>query len=268
MNFDRIYTALLVELLDGSEEVDVGEWHAQDVRNIPALVSNELMHVRLELNVPETIEELIDEYRPNMPWAEEHFLERVSGQPLNPPPSHVRWPFGNTETHMKEEKFSHTYPERYWPKAAGKEWLYDHYRGPDPQGIRYAYGDLNDLVNLLVKNPMTRQAYLPVWFPEDLTAANLGERVPCSIGYHFLIRNGTLHCEYTIRSCDWVRHFRDDMYLTARLMQWVRDKVSDPVFNNDGTQWSMGDLIVNIGSLHYMTGDRPKMEAELATLTG
>lgn len=264
MQFDRVYLNLLSELID-APEVDVGEWHAMDVKGNPQLVTQEIRHLTFELHVPETTEELREQYEPNLPWADIHFGERVSGVPLNPPPSHELWPFAmkGNETHMKDQKFSHTYPERYWPKEAG-HWNYkpswNHY------GISFQYGDLNDLIKLLATRPMTRQAYLPVWFPEDLTAANMGERCPCSIGYHFLIREDLLHCEYQLRSCDFIRHFRDDMYLTARLMQCVRDSLQKYAPDTINVP-DMGDLVVHIGSLHCMKGDVKKMKEEYETLT-
>src|SRR5688572_11205322 len=59
----------------------------------------------------------------NMPWSENHFQERIGGVPLNPPPSHKVWPFGknNNEAFTADDKFDHTYPERFWPKFAGKD---------------------------------------------------------------------------------------------------------------------------------------------------
>ena len=53
----------------------------------------ETMNHSFQFFIPHTIKELVDEIKPNLPWADEHFDERVGGQPLNPPPSHVRWPF-------------------------------------------------------------------------------------------------------------------------------------------------------------------------------
>jgi thymidylate synthase len=81
-----------------------------------------------------------------------------------------------------------------------------------------------------------------------------GERVPCSLGYHFLIRRGKLSCRYFIRSCDFVRHFNDDVYMTARLMQWVADQLP-------GVE--CGKLLVWVGSLHCMKGDEAKIKMEL-----
>lgn len=188
-----------------------------------------------------------------MPWAEDQFLERVSGQPLNPPPSEAWWPYaqaGNA-AHKTDEKFSHTYPERFWPKRAGA--------GPDMRftdwqegecdayGIRYPYGDLNDVVAQLEKDRTTRQAYLPVFFPED-TGAVEGQRVPCTLGYHFLWRR-QLNVTYFIRSCDFVRHFTDDAYMAARLGQWVAEKVGADT----------GALTMHIVSLHIFEADRTRM---------
>ena len=71
-------------------------------------------------------------------------------------------------------------------------------------GIRFSYGDFNDVLDLLEKEPFTRQAFLPIWFPED-TGCHHGERVPCTIGYHFMRRGNFLSVVYMIRSCDYIR---------------------------------------------------------------
>jgi thymidylate synthase len=91
------------------------------------------------------------------------------------------------------------------------------------QGIRYEYGDLDDVVNLLYEHPFTRQATFPIFFPED-TGAVHGGRIPCTLHYHFLRRGDSLHLWYAIRSCDAVRHFRDDVYMATRLCQWVTER--------------------------------------------
>jgi hypothetical protein len=95
--------------------------------------------------------------------------------------------------------------------------------------------------------------------------------VPCSLTYQWLFRGGKLHCIYTIRSCDFVRHFRDDLYHTTRLTQWVIDQLreQDMVVNSDeGTKYYLwestdpGILSMNIGSLHIMEGDVRKLQRE------
>jgi len=223
-------------------------WQATDVSAQPAAAMRELLFVNLVLKVPMRRSQLSTETQANIPWAEDHFQERVGRVPVNPGETWKAWPWSNSaDGHRKDGQFSHNYMERYWPKEAGD-------RGPEAKhsfhkGVRFHYGDLDDVVNLIVKDPLTRQAYLPVFFPED-TGAVHGERIPCSIGYHFIIREDLLHCTYQLRSCDFRRHFADDIYLTARLMHWVQEELS---FQN--IYVNLGLLHVHIASLHLFIND-------------
>lgn len=242
------------------EPFDRGEVHAQKIDR-PEMVTRELRHLTQYFKVPESVEAWQNMINPNLPWAEDHFGERVSGLPLNPPPSHEWWPFNRkgNEEHLINGKFSHTYPERFWSKMAGfwpdteceilncpENQGYAHAPHQGHHGIRFEYGDLADIVVILKQNPRSRQAYLPVWFPEDLTAARLSERVPCTLGYHFLMTpDGKLDCTYSMRSCDFVRFYRDDLYMSGRLLQWVGEQLRLPV----------GELIFHTANLHCFVGD-------------
>lgn len=246
--FELKYTDLLSRVFHQGEEVEVGEWQSQDVTHRPEMVTKELRHETFHLTIPSTMEQLQAEVKPNLPWAEDHFQERVGGKPLNPPPSEAWWPYrvrGN-EDHKDGQKFSHTYPERIWPKHAKSLSL-------RMAGIRYDYGDLDNVINQLTKNPQTRQAYLPIWFPED-TGSVEGQRVPCTLGYHFLIRQGRADITYYIRSCDLLRHFTDDVYMACRLLQWVVGKLRD-----NEIQVNASSLIMHISSLHIFRGDYPRV---------
>lgn len=244
----------------GAEPTYVGEWQSQTAVD-GANTTYEILNASFSMPMPETKGEAARVVGPNLPWAEDHFQERVSGEPLNPPPSNAWWPFAvaGNDLHKAEEKFSHTYPERYWPKFAnvggetdkGRQIFVPHV------GVRYEYGDLWNVVGLLVKSPYTRQAYLPVWFPEDTGSAS-GQRVPCTLGYQFLIRETpegkVLHTFYHMRSCDFIRHLPDDIYMTIRLAQWVRDKVVDE--SGGAYHIGMGKLFFQAGSLHIFEPDR------------
>lgn len=252
--FQDTYTNLRGALLH-APLVHVGKWHNQDVSSSDAHGFHELYDVRVERPMALTKASSQQDISPNLPWAEDHFLERVSGHPLNPPPSEAWWPFGNTNTHKDPTgEFSHTYPERFWPVFAnapaigsktskkrpnGREVAVPH------NGIRYEYGDLGDVVELLIRDPQTRQAVLPVWFPED-TGNRWNVRLPCSLHYQWQLRNGQLNCTYAMRSVDFWRHFRDDIYMAERLTQWIAWRLgnADP-----------GILVVNIANLHLLTGD-------------
>lgn len=222
------------------------------------------------MHIPEDQHHLAEITGARMPWAEDHFLERVSGEPLNPSPSEAWWPFrqkkdGNTNTDHKSEgnAFSHTYPERMWPRMANANarQTFDSstqvYEDHIMHGVRFDYGDLSDVVDQLHRAPNTRQAYLPIWFPED-TGAVHGKRVPCTLGYHFIIRNGSLDMSYFMRSTDLLRHFQDDIYLAARLMQWMVQRLNEEADAADipmDKPLKVGNLVFHTANMHIFDAD-------------
>jgi hypothetical protein len=216
----------------------------------------ETMNHSFQFFIPHTIDELVSEVRPNLPWADEHFEERVGKLPVNPPPSHANWPFArkNNEQFGGNDQFSHTYPERIWPKKAPINPETGNLVKQKLKGIRFDYGDFDDVIALMRKEPFTRQAFLPIWFPED-TGTVHGERVPCTIGYHFMRRGENLHIVYYIRSCDYVRHFRDDVYMACRKLMWMLDilKRRDP---NKWLHVTPGYFAMHITSLHCFNNER------------
>lgn len=253
-------------MVNKGEKVDVGQWQSTDISDKPEMVTRELSHVSLSFGWlvrdwdVEGMQALIPA---NQPWAETHFQERVSGVPHNPPPSHKLWPFAqaDNEKWVDGDKFSHTYPERMWPKQAGYFTL-DTGEAVDAYGLRFLYGDLHDVMSLLIDHPYTRQAFLPIWFPED-TGVVHGERVPCTLGYHFMIRNGLLTMTYYMRSCDLRRHFTDDVYLAARLAQWISDQISETLWERHEMRVRSGLLNMHIASLHIFEGDWEFMRDEI-----
>lgn len=254
ISFDETISELAGRLLE-VPEVEVGEWQSIKAANHPMMTTHELRNIIVVTDIPIGVGDLQRKVKPSLPWAEDHFKERVSGQPLNPPPSEAWWPFaveGNTEHKNAWGEYSHTYPERFWPKRAGT-------LTPGQQdnwGVRYPLGDLNDVVDLLGKSPGTRQAFLPVWFPED-TGGVRDQRVPCTIGYHFLIRRGEMEVTYFIRSCDFVRYFRDDLYMAARLCQWV----CQAIYRKYKLRVQPSMLVMHMVSLHVFPGDIPLLKA-------
>lgn len=254
---------LLVNLLRKTVPINRGRWQSEDVSESDAHAAHELANVCLMVRIPSAITQLQTTYRPDLPWAENHFQERVSGSPLNPAPSYVDWPYHSAaqqDRHVRDGVFSHTYPERMWPKTANSDEMMTFASGRSAEinvGIRYAYGDLYDLVCLLKKDPFTRQAYLPIWFPED-TGAAFGQRVPCTLGYHFIRRGMLMDCNYFIRSCDVYRHLTNDAYMAARLCQWIVASVGDPMV------WP-GNLNVHISNLHLFRGDSWRIDRQGTT---
>jgi hypothetical protein len=280
------YSWLVTDLLE-APTVHTGEWQAMDTKASKAHATHELEDVTIFIDpLPRGMDDVVPAI--DHSWADAHFLERVSGEPMNPAPSHLDWPYavrGNADhTTGAHRKFDHTYPERFWPKHAGiacrtpEECMgtCSGYHGQN-KGIRFVYGDLNDLVDLLVHKPLTRQAYLPIWFPEDTGAglASYGDgqtvRVPCTLGYHFMIRDGRLSCRYYLRSCDIYRHFSNDVYFAAMLTRWVAQEVNRRSAEANGLDMvtrpvQLGRLVMHVTSLHAFVGDVPKIKDRMNSL--
>lgn len=272
MPFRAVFIRLQKDLLRQRPFL-VGEWQSQ----VTDVSMRELRNVSFSIELPPTEEILAYQTGAHLPWAEDHFQERIGGSPLNPAPSEAWWPFaqnksGDTNSDHKSEgkAFSHTYPERMWPKFANPitpleyeaNKRYDH---QPHHGIRFAYGDLDDVIRQLAAAPNTRQAFLPIWFPED-TGAVHGKRVPCTLGYHFAIRDGKLDITYYMRSTDLLRHFQDDIYLAGRLAQHFVQQINELRADDhlEGRQLfeelRVGELIFHTTNLHIFEGDVPAIE--------
>lgn len=258
-----------------ADPVKPTRWQGMEVAAQPAAEMREMLHVNLEARLQgvEDLTHYIRVLEPNMPWADNHFEERVCGYPINPGIEWANWPWGvNAEKSLNElGQFNHNYMERYWPRIAVEgigeptgdkvdflEMVGENHKSI--RGIRHEYGDLAGLVRDLAHEPDTRQAYLPVWFPEDTGDAHKG-RKPCTLGYHFIMRKGELDVVYYLRSCDFAHHFRDDVYLTIRLLLWVLQecrKLNPEVWN----QVRPGKFVMQITSLHMFINDFRKEYSE------
>jgi len=274
--FKHMMEGIEFNMENHGELVHPQRWQSLDVSDLPQAQMVELLHrdlrATMESENPQDYQEVI---KPNLPWADDHFLERVCGEPLNPGVEWANWPWANSANGHRgeDQQFNHNYMERYWPKYAGKTQdgrllegsSTDFFGGQQSKGgylkeeyipkkgIRHEYGDLGNVVELLTQEPDTRQAYLPIWFPEDTGTAHMG-RKPCTLGYHFIVRNNKLDIVYYIRSCDFFRHFRDDVYLTVRLALWVIEQCRKA----NPTAWDgiiPGDFLMKITSLHMFIGD-------------
>lgn len=377
-NFQIAALRAAQEMLEQSYRVHSGRWQGMDISSRPEAEMHEMLNwvFQVPLNGKERLTHYQEDIEPNLPWADDHFAERVGGKPLNPGEQWRNWPWANKaddsrvvpelkrftpsewgylaglidgdgcinvrtntgqlhpnprititqkdhdylrsvqqlfefgtltsrersitkytgevitaeplvwrisareevrcvingvlpylrlkreqaiealsvlpevdrrrkETHdLSEEhfKFSHSYMERFWSGSV---------HGRKLMGIRYPYGDLNDLVNHLAEDPLSRQAYLPIWYPEDGACPG---RKPCTLGYWFIARNGYFHMHYPIRSCDIVRHFRDDCYMGVRLLLWILDRLREKS-PETWTSVRPGMYTMWIGSFHCFLND-------------
>jgi len=257
-SFENIRAEMAHDLLL-TEPFNAGKWQALDVSGSSAHNTFEMLNVTLRMPMTGSDQQsLAADTMANLPWAEDHFQERVGGDPVNPGKAEAYWPYHNGQGDLHKraaKKYDHNYMERMWCRQLSWETCTstDHperWGWPGGfQGVRFEVGDLGSVVKLLQREPGTRQAYLPIWFPED-TGATQVQRVPCSLGYHFIVRNGKLHLQYNLRSVEVYRHFHNDVYMAVRLAQWVAEQV--------GVE-ELGWLTMHMVSFHGFVGDTDRI---------
>lgn len=171
----------------------------------------------------ESLKEMVKYLQGNMDWCNWEFAERISVLCINPGEA---WKLRKEiwSQYLHNGKFAYTYNERYKTQ-------------------------LHQVMSELRMRPNTRQAVITVYDKHDDSKSIGGyARVPCSMYYHFMIRNGALNCIYYQRSCDFLKHFVHDVYLTIRLQEWIASDLGI----------STGYFIHNIGSLHAFKKDLNK----------
>lgn len=163
-------------------------------------------------------------------YIEAEFLDRVSGVPMNPGNSYDKRPevWGDF---LVDDQFHYTYSERIAPQ-------------------------LNRILMELRDRPSTRQAIINVHsnIKPSITLDNYTNtrivsasadmywmggvgRIPCSMYYQFMIREGKLDMIYTMRSCDYITHFSIDVVLALKIQAWFAEKLG-----------------IEVGSFTYFTG--------------
>lgn len=234
-------------LLYSGQRVDSNNWQATEAPGSMLEVSGLYVNMSMEGSRLEYAS-LAEATGADLPWAEHHFQERIGGKPTNPGETYKSWPYcPDFADYLDEDgKFSHTYQERFWPEKKN----------------RWGPGNWMDIKDRLAKDLTTRQAFLSIWHPED--QSNNDVRVPCTIGYWFRLREVKGDCAfhlditYLIRSCDALRHLRNDVYMAQRLAQDMMDHLhSKEIFVVPGT------MSMWIGSLHCFENDRYALRKRL-----
>lgn len=137
-------------------------------------------------------------YEDTVETLDDLFEDRIAGY-SNPEPSIKRRKYWQSLTEPSG-KFSYSYAERM--------------------------SSLGHYVEALKRNKAMRGCFLGIWdASKDFSNVGSGRRVPCSIGYHFLIRSDQLTLIYMMRSCDLARHFASDVYLALKLQRHVAKEV-------------------------------------------
>lgn len=158
-------------------------------------------------------------------WVREEAHERIHGsqiigEPLNPG---YAWRLNKKlwEPFLRNGVFSYSYAERW------------------KEQIPY-------IIHELKEKPETRQAVLTMYDRhQDMMNWGGKDRVPCSLTYQFILREGKLVCIYNQRSCDFIKFLAADVYFTVALMNHIAMEI--------GVE--CGQFIHFLGSLHAFAGD-------------
>jgi thymidylate synthase len=166
----------------------------------------------------EQAEDMLRHTNSNYKWALSDFTERVDPNFVNPGKAYKMrdvW-----EEFLHDGKFAYTYNERFKTQ-------------------------LNILISELLQKPETRQGILQMYdYKIDMERWG-STRVPCSLMYQVMVREGKLDMIYTMRSCDYLEHFPYDMYLTIRLQGFIADAIGV----------DRGFFTHNMGSFHAYNKD-------------
>jgi len=168
-------------------------------------------------------------------WLREEFAERIARHYVNPGKA---W-------QLRAEVW-----ERFLDARGQFEYTYNERMAPW----------LPHVIHELKVRPNTRQAVLTVFdIRRDIPHLGGQRRIPCSLSYQFLLREGyqfskevgvatrgrRLNIIYNMRSCDVATHFKFDAALACMLLNHVAGKLDV----------KCGSLIHNIGSLHCFKKD-------------
>lgn len=151
---------------------------------------------------PANLEEFIGQMKLNSRWIGLEFVERVSNQSENPGSAYKERGVWNEFLH--NGKFSYTYSERIG-------------------------NQVDKVIELLRTFPSSRQGLINI-YDKNLDHDNRGgiARVPCSLHYHVMIRNGQVDLTYVMRSCDFGEHFMYDMVLACLLQNFIAERLKLP----------------------------------------
>lgn len=110
--------------------------------------------------------------------------------------------------------------------------------------LRMGGKHIQKIIDELIIHPNSRQLYLPVWKELDETRRGR-RRVPCSLGYWFVHREGQLNLTYMMRSCDFHTHYANDVALATMMLTYVANQAEIKV----------GTFTHFVGSLHVYAKD-------------
>jgi len=187
----------------------------------PNFITLELTGYSYCINQWDDRDDLLDFMNINRTWAYAEEDERLSLSLVNKNPGKA-WKNNRDfwKDFLRDGFFSYAYPERW-------------------------HAQLPYVIQELKLRPNTRQAVMSFYeSTKDMMNWGGKDRVPCSLTYHFLLRDGKLNLIYTQRSCDYTLFYGSDVFLTIGLLEFIAKEVGV----------KCGSFFHQIGSLHCFKG--------------
>lgn len=170
-------------------------------------------------------------------WCKAEFAERISQKRVNPGKAYL----------LREEVWNEFLVDRITPEMNAK--------GEEDYAVTrefdYSYNEriaqqIPLIINELTVRPATRQAIIEVHNNMlDLDSLGGKKRIPCSLLYQFMVRDGRLDIIYVMRSTDFATHFQNDIWLADELRKYIATQVGLP----------RGKFIMFASSLHVYRKD-------------
>lgn len=224
IDFPEAQNEIMRDLAELGTEVRTETMQHFDIHDKPEFDTKELMNYGYTVTRPK-YNEVTGVHEA---WVEQEWRDRLAGD-LNPGFSWKERP----------EIWEKMLERRQFQQNQGKVGKFS-YSYSQRMGGKH----IRALIEELKIHPNSRQLWLPVWYPQDNLRRGV-RRVPCSLGYQFMNRQGVLHITYVMRSCDFVTHYGNDVALATMLLEYVAAMTNKKV----------GSFNHFVGSLHAYRKD-------------
>lgn len=199
------------DLKEMGKEVHLQTMQDKNIENDPRYITSELLCYCYMITNPKDKDILLKYFKGDenferaIQWANAEFLERIGRQKLNPGEA---WKIREDvwKEFIHEGKMAYTYSERI--------------------------GDqVQKVIEEFKKHPSSRQGVISMWDRQEDIEKIGKDRVPCTMFYQVIQRDGKLHMIYAIRSNDLYEHWCYDVWLAIELQKYIAKELNLEVGN-------------------------------------
>lgn len=230
-NFEEAYSENQRELKEMGIRVHTQTFQDKNISDL----ADEYDTMEIRDHAYSVINPMVRDLEPTQPWADAEWAERLSGingKLVNPGSA---WRVRKDE-YMDWLEFIEI-DSKPMPMGMDRdEWSKQVLKAGNRARFAYTYSQrfaisyqVQHLINRLKEDPFTRQGWISIWLT-TIDPDRIGRRrVPCTLGYQFMFRDGRLHIHYKMRSCDFDTHFENDIWMAMKLLEYVSKQTHLPM---------------------------------------